>query len=69
MAEQEKEYKDRATEESERATAEYEKRYNPSAAAVDAYKRAMTTQLRENYGQQRETERSYSDFPISLPKI
>jgi hypothetical protein len=60
--EKEKDYKDRAAEESARATAEYEKRYNPSAAAVDAYKRAMTTQLRENYGQQRETERSYSDL-------
>ena len=62
MAEQEKEYKDRATEEAQRATQEYEKRYNPSAAAVDAYKRAMTTQLRDSYGQQRETERSYSDL-------
>jgi len=62
MAEKEKEYKDRATEEAQRATQEYEKRYNPSAAALDAYKRAMTTQLRENYGQQRETERSYSDL-------
>ena len=62
MAEQEKEYMDRATEEAQRATAEYEKRYNPPAAAVDAYKRAMTRQLRENYGQQRESERSYSDL-------
>ena len=57
MAEQ-----DRVKTEAERAAAEYEKRYNPSAAAVDAYKRAMTTQLRESYGQQRETERSYSDL-------
>ena len=53
---------DKAQDEAVRATADYEKRYNPSAAAVDAYKRAMTRQLRESYGQQRETERSYSDL-------
>lgn len=59
MAEQEK---DRVQTEADRATAEYEKRYDPSAAAVDAYRRAMSTQLRQSYDQQRATGRTYSDL-------
>jgi hypothetical protein len=59
MAEQEK---DRVQTEADRATAEYEKRYDPSAAAVDAYRRAMSTQLRQSYDQERQAQRSYSDL-------
>ena len=54
--------KDRVQTEADRATAEYEKRYDPSAAAVDAYRRAMSTQLRQSYNQERQAQQSYSDL-------
>ena len=59
MAEKEK---DRAQIEAEKATQEFERRYNPSVASIDAYKRAMSNQLRQSFEQQRQTGQSYSDL-------